>query len=65
MDYYKKDEDRNVLTKKMIDALIEKFHFYASDDSRQDASTNAAQITNLINILVTNIIVTKCVSTIW
>ena len=62
MEYYKKYHDRKVLTKNIVDALIREFYYYLSDDSRQDASTTTAYITDIINMLVTNNIIKKYVS---
>ena len=54
-----------MFTQNAVDSLIGEFHEYLSDDSKQDASKNAAHITDTIHILVTNNIITQYVSTTW
>ena len=65
MKYTKKGGEGKFLTKNTFDALIGEFHSYSSDDNKQDISKTAARIIDLINILVTNIIITQYISTIW
>ena len=64
MEYYK-TIGTDVFTNSVFDSLIGEFCFYLSDDSKQDLSITAAQIKDLVNIFVTNNIITQYVSTIW
>ena len=54
LEYYKIYNDRKLLTKNKVEESIGEFHCYLSDDSKRYASTTAAQITYVIDILVTN-----------
>ena len=54
LEYYKIYNDRKIHTKNKVEELIGEFHCYLSDDSKRYASTTAAQITYVIDILVTN-----------
>ena len=54
LEYYKIYNDRKVHTKNKVEELIGEFHCYLYDDSNIYASTTAAQITNVIDIIVTN-----------
>ena len=65
LEYYKKDDDREVLTKNTVDTLIGEFHYYLSDYRNKYSSSTASHITDIINILFTKNIITQYVNTIW
>ena len=62
MEYYKKYDNRTVITRNTVDALIGDFYSHLYYNSNQDSSTTAAHITDTIHVLVTQNIITQYVS---
>ena len=62
LEYNKNITAKKKITENKVDALIEDFCYYLSDDSKQDSSTNTAHIADIINNLFTKKVTTQYVS---